>query len=190
MLTLVTLNSRKRKGEGRAVVGLLSASSHSEASPTTGKLCHSVPRSEGQPAWENLTALGLDQDALPCLSALGCIWSLQSKWKAAKHTSTNCIPGFWPIPIMGFPTRGGVESAGSRETPSPCTCSPDTNLSGDRPTCGLIPYASPAAKEALHFPLFFLPSNCSSLLSFLIVTISHFQVGEAISLYGLRTLLF
>jgi len=52
VLTLVTLNSRKRKGEGRAVVGLLSASSHSESSPKAGRLCHSVPSSEGQPAWK------------------------------------------------------------------------------------------------------------------------------------------
>lgn len=106
------------------------------------------------------------------------------------HAHTNWIPGFGSFLIMGFPNRGGVESAGSKEISSPRTCPPDINLSKDRTTNGLILYALPAAKEALHFFLFFFPSNCFSVVSFLIVTLSHIQVGEAISLYGLRILWF
>lgn len=100
-MTLVTLNSRKRK-EGRAVVGLLLASHRPESSSKAGRLRHSVPSSKGQPAWENLTALGLDQDGLPCLTALGCIRSLQSEWKSAKHRAPDWILGFWSILVTGF----------------------------------------------------------------------------------------
>lgn len=180
MLTLVSLNRRKRKGEGRVAVGLLSASGHLKSSPKAGRLCHSIPSSEGQSAWENLIALGLDQDGLPCLTALACARSLQSKWKMAKHTATDWVLGFWSILIMVFPPAAGwsLQGAGKCSARGPALQTPtfqDTDL--------FVVYAPPA----LHFSLFILPSNCSSLLSFLTVTLSHLQAGETMSLYRLRT---
>lgn len=64
----------------------------------------------------------------------------------------------------------------------------DTNPSRDKPASSLILYALPAAKEVIHFSLFSQPSKCSSLLSFLTVTLSHLLEGELILFYGLRIL--
>ena len=66
----------------------------------------------------------------------------------------------------------------------------DTNPLRDKPASSLILYALPAAKEVLHFSLFSQPSKCSSLLSFLTVTLSHLLEGELILLYRLRILCF